>query len=337
MSVLGLDIGSKSIKLVQLSREGDSWRLVAAGVTATPASLDAGDAEAAIIAQAVKKLVADTKATSTKVNLSLAENKVFTRFVRLPYLTDQEVDAAISWQAEPNIPIPVESASIDHQVIGRIAPSANKPGSTEVLLIAAPKALVGKYVKIAQLAGLETQRVETGMLALSRSVAPPSGTVVIVDVGGTYSSIAVVRNGQLILTHFTTGGGDVFTKAVATGLGVSVAQAEEYKKAYGLSAGQVEGKVTGALLPVLGALSDEIKKTIQFYKTETADESLPAATILSGGVAGLPEIASFLAKSLKMEVVIGDPLAALAKDENITKSLGGYAPLYGIAIGLAME
>lgn len=338
MSALGLDIGSKTIKLVQLDRRGGGWALLAAGITTNPIGDFSGgsDDDLVLVAEAVKKLVIETKVSSKKVIVSLPENKVFTPFLKLPYLTDQELESAIAWQAEPYIPIPVLEASIAHLVVDRVEAKAGTPGSVEVLLVAAPKALVGKFVKILELSALEVELVETELLALARSLAPNNQTVAILDIGGVSSSIGVVCNGQLVVGHSIATGADALTRAVATGLGMNLAQAEEYKKSYGLSLKHAEGRVAGVLVSVLRLLADEVKKTLQYYKNETGKEGV-SALILSGGTAGLPELVPYLANLVGMEVLVGDPFARVTKDQKLQVSLSAYSPLYGVAVGLAME
>src|SRR3989344_2504540 len=163
MPAFGLDIGTTSIKAVQLDKQGENFSLLAAGITPTPTrgmeTENQKDLEA--VAVAVKKLITDTKITSRDVAVSLPESKVYTRLISLPLLTDEEVSSAIAWQAEPYIPIPVNEASIDYQIVSRTEAQGNVPGKTDVLLVAAPKALVKKYLDLAALAGLNVTSVSS--------------------------------------------------------------------------------------------------------------------------------------------------------------------------------
>ena len=120
------------------------------------------------------------------------------------------------------------------------------------------------------------------------------------------------------------------------GLGVTAAQGEEYKKTYGLEASQLEGKVKGVLEPVLRMVVDEIKKAINYYQTEEKGE-VPSAVIISGGTTGMPEIITSLSSLLGMEVLIGNPFARLNLDPETAKKLAPYAPLYSVAVGLALR
>lgn len=339
----GLDIGSHSIKAVELEPKGglpagrQGFALLAAGIARSPQNGIASEVESDLVkvAETIKKLVSDSKISSSEVNLALPESQVFTRVINLPYLTDEEVAAAVSWQAEPYIPIPVAEASIDHQIIARYEPSGGDPGRIEVLLVAAPKSLIQKYTKVVGLAGLTALSVETELLALSRATAPNNQTVLVTDLGATSTDIAIVRSGQLVVSRSVATAGDVLTRAVAKGLATNPTQSEEYKKSYGLAQSALEGKVKTALSPVFDIIIDEMKKTVQYYKTELRAQDTPVSAILTGGTAGMVEITVILAEKLGMEVIVGNPFSKVAVDERTLKSVGPWAPLYAIAVGLA--
>lgn len=342
MPVLGLDIGAKSIKIAQLEKRGDLFSLLAAGVTSTPGGGLESDNEKDLVsvAEAVKKLLGDTRTTTKDVNLVLPENKVITRFIRLPYLTDREVDSAIAWQAEPYIPIPINEANISYQLLRRNEPAGGKPGSVEVLLVASSKVLVQKYMKVASLVGINVLNIETELLALNRSVCLPKTTVVLLDFGSSSTSVGIVRDGSLVLSYSISTGGDALTRAVAQAFNMDFAQAEEYKRAYGLDEKQVEGKVAQVLKPVFQGVVDEIKKAIQYYKTEitksdTENQHQISTLVLAGGSAGMPEIVPFLSANLGLEVLIGDPFSRITREQPLDKNFMAYAPLYGVAIGAA--
>ena len=119
-------------------------------------------------------------------------------------------------------------------------------------------------------------------------------------------------------------------------MGINPIQAEEYKKTYGLNPSQLEGKVSNALSPVFKIITEEIKKSIHFYQTDDRGE-MPTLIILSGGSAGLPEIGTTLTKLTGMEVVIANPFAKIAVNPDTLQKLSPYAPLYSIAVGLALK
>ena len=130
--------------------------------------------------------------------------------------------------------------------------------------------------------------------------------------------------------------GDALTRALSQNLGIDEARAEEYKRTYGLSSTQLEGKVKKALDPIFKVVTDEMKKAVHFYMSEEKGDT-PGSAVIAGGSAGLPEAASTMTKMLGMEVVVGNPFGKIEVDPEAVKSLAGYAPLYSVAVGLALR
>lgn len=336
MSV-GLDIGSKTLKIIELKKDGSKWKLRASGVVGyTGNSIEEmkSDKEYAVLAGVIRKLHKEAKISTKNVAIALPEPKVYMRAVKFPLLTDSEIASAVKWEAERYIPIPKEEAIIQHQIIEQ-RESATPP-STLVLLVAAPKALVSKFSRIVEMAGLKLVVVETELIALARSLAPANQTVMIVDVGAQSTDIAISKNGQLTFSRSIPTAGGAFTRAITQSLGIESIQAEEYKHAYGLAGNRLEGKIRVALDPVLRSVADEMRKAIQFYKTDVQGET-PKSILLSGGTAEMPEIAPYLTKLLGIEVAVGNPFLNITVDPEVLKTLSGYAPLYSIATGLALR
>lgn len=336
MSV-GIDIGSKSIKVVELAKASDKFALKGAGIISVKdgdISRIEDEVSFTNLANTVKKLVHDAKISSKEVNISLPDSQVFTRTIKFPPLTDAEVESAVKYQAEEMVPIPLKDAIFQHMILERR--ENTQPPEVLVLLVAAPRILVEKYVKVITLAGLTAVGIEPGSIAISRSLGVPSKTAFIIDFGAKSTNIAVVRNQKLVLSRTIPTAGDAFTRAVSQVLGIDVSQGEEYKRTYGLNADQLEGKVANALMPIFKIVVEEIKKTIQFYQTDEKGNN-PDIIVISGGTAGLPGVAPALTKLLGTEVIIGNPFAKVSVDPRISQNLSSYAQLYGTAVGLALK
>lgn len=336
MSV-GLDIGSKTIKIVELAREHSKWRLRASGVVGysgvTPEKMK-GDKDIAPLAAVIKKLHKEARISSKEIALALPESQVYTRSIKFPLLTDAEIGSAVKWEAEQYIPIPLEEAVVQHQILARRENVS--PPEVLVLLVAAPRGLVEKYQRLIQMAGLTLVTLETELMAISRALAPEDQTIMIVDFGARSTNIAIVKEGKLGFSRSIATGGDAFTRAISQGLGIDLQQAEEYKRTYGLSSKHLEGKVKGALETVFRLVADEMRKAVQFYQSEEQGDA-PNSLVVSGGTAGMPEAVSVLTKLLGIEVMIGNPFTKVNVDPEAAKSLSGYAPLYSIAVGLALR
>lgn len=333
---VGIDIGSKTIKIVELAREGEKLRLKASGIVGhnspVPEQLKE-DKEFGILADSIKKLYKEAKVASKSISIALPESQVYTRTIRFPLLTDSEIASAVKWEAEQYIPIPVNDAVIQHQIIEK---KESSPAQVVVLLVAAPKTLVEKYIKVIEMSGFTVNAVETELIALVRSLAPKDQTVMIVDLGARSTNIAISKNAQLVFSRSIPTAGEAFTRAVTQILGVQEAQAEEYKRTYGLSEEQLEGKIKVAIEPVFKMIVDEIKKAIHYYQAEEKGNA-PTSVILAGGTAGMPEIASGFTQMLGIEVVVGNPFSSVEVDPEAVKALAGYAPYYSTSVGLAMR
>ncbi len=334
MSV-GIDIGSKTIKIVELEKEGKTFKLLSSGALGYQGVVPSqakDDKELAPLADVIRKLHKEAHIRGRNVAISLPEPLVFTRTIKFPLLTDQEIESAVKWEAEQYIPIPLSEAIVEHQIVER---SEGSQGGVTVLLVASPKVLVEKYIKLISGAGLTTVGVETEALALCRALAPETGTVLILDFGAQSSNIAIVKDAMVRFSRSIPTAGEAFTRALSQSLGIEHEQAEAYKKTYGLSS-DLEGKVKKSLAPVFNLVAEEIKKAIHFYQTEEKGEA-PKSVIVSGGTSSMPEAISTLTNLLGIEVVVGNPFAKVLVDVQASKSLASYSSLYSVAVGLALR
>lgn len=337
MSVFGLDIGSTSSKIVQLERDGNKFRLLAAGLVPTPTPGLASEADNALVAlaTALKKLHQDARVTTKNVITALPEGQIFSRVIELPPMNDDELAQAIPWEAEQFVPKPLNEVNLDWQVVSR-GGLDKEAQPMKVLLVAAPKVLISKYLKVCSLAGFEVVAIETEMTAVARALVPPNASpTMLVDFGAKTTDLTIVDNGQVVMTRSIPTAGEAFTRAVSTGLALEITQAEEYKRAYGLAEKELEGKVKGALTPVFEAVSSEIKKALAFWQEK---ETKPVASVvLTGGTANLPEVSTLLARSLGIEVQLANPFSSLTAEEKAISSLKNNASVFAVAVGLAQK
>jgi type IV pilus assembly protein PilM len=331
---IGLDIGASSIKLAELVPFGKNrWKLATAVTGSSPAGgITANQNNLSSISQMVVKLFKDSGAKSRKVVISLPEDQVSSHIVEMPMMSDEEVKQALQWQVEQYIPIPAEKAVWSYQVIEK-----TNAGGIEILLVAAAKTLVGMYEKVMEEAGLEVVAIETELMASARSVVPADYPLsLVVDIGAKSTDLGIVKSGTLVYSRMIPTAGEAFTRAIEAGLGMDTAQAEEYKNTYGFATDKLEGKLMGVMKPVLNVISNEIKKTIDFYVSKHPGDGIKVVT-LTGGVAILPDIAQYLSGIIGSEVVIANPFVRVILDPVQSKNLSGSGPFYGVAIGLAMR
>ena len=337
-SILALDIGSHSIKLIELSHDKDSYTLLAAGSTLTPpkalSTNTKGDTEG--ISMVISKLWKDTGSKSRLVNIALPESQVITRIIEVPQLSTRELASAIEWEAEQYIPLPLAQVTLDFSVLrDSKATGTNK---MEVLLVASPKVLVEKYVSILEQADLEPHAVETEIIATARSLVRSSlniKTAMIVSIGAQTTDLAILRQGVLSFTRSISAGGEALSRSLAQGLGFDYSQAEQFKKTYGVEKDNLEGKIVEAVKPVMDTIIGEISRAIAFYQEKYTNEHIDVI-FLSGGTARLPGMVVYLAQSLNVEVQLANPWIGIKIDERF-RVLDAAGPVFTVAVGLALR
>lgn len=338
---LGLDIGYSSIKLVVLSRQENPPRVVSLGHIPSPLPGIASDAELDLeaVATAIKSLVEEVNPPTNEVNLALPESKLFTRVIYdLPYLTDDELAQAIRYAAEEFVPMPIKDVNLNYQVIYR-SPKKESNSRTVVFVIATPKILLDKYLRVMQAANLKTVAVETESIALARSLVSYnsySPTTLIIQLGVSNTDYTVVSEGLIILTRSIATGGSALTRVIAQNFNFEAVQAEEYKKVYGMLEDQLEGKLFKTLKPVIDVIVAEAKRVILSHETQNRQRPVKRV-VLTGGGAQLPGLVKYLTDFLGLEVQEADPWVSVAVDPQMKTKLAAEAPFYSVAVGLALK
>ena len=202
-SLFGLDIGVSSIKAVQLASNGKTKKLSALGTIPTPVGgfLSSETASISTVAETIKKLFKDSKITTKNVNISLPESKIFTRVIEMPLISEDELNSAITWEAEQYIPMALEDVNMDWQVINR----PKDPGSNQkmsVLLSASPKKLIESYMRLSDKADLNLVSLEPETLAVVRSFSDlgvSSPTSLVLDMGSEETNLIIIKDGYMRL------------------------------------------------------------------------------------------------------------------------------------------
>ena len=337
-SLLGIDIGSHSIKLIEIGREKELATLLSAGSVPTPtkalSSNVAADSEA--VAFVIKQLVRDTGAKSEKVNIALPESQVFTRVIEVPQLSNRELTSAIQWEAEQYIPLPLDQVNMDFTILRDAKTTAN--GKMEVLLIAAPKILIERYMTILELADLTPMFAETEVVASSRAIAASVSSlknIVLISIGAQTTEITILHGGVIAFTRSISAGGEALSRALSQSLDFTVVQAEEYKKTYGLQRGLLEGKLVTAMEPIMATILNELKRAIAFFGEKYAADRIEAV-ILSGGTAKLPGVVSYITEQIAIETQVANPWIGIQKEARFA-ILEAEGPTFAVAAGLAMR
>src|SRR3989344_5177045 len=335
---LGLDIGSQKIKIVELSPEKDTHRLISVGSIPTPPKSLTSNLPVDIdsVGIAIKKLLRETNAKSRSVSISFPESLVFTRVIEVPALSTRELSSAIKWEAEQYIPLPLDQVNVDFTVLR----DSKETGTNkmEVLLVAAPRALVEKYMAIAEAAEVTVTVAETEIIASARALARTMGNLrsaMVVSLGAQTTDLAIIRSGILAYTRSISAGGEALSRALAQGLGFELMQAEEFKRAYGLEKDKLQGKIVAVIAPIMDTIIGEIKRALTYFGEKYKEEHIETV-FLSGGTARLPGMVVYMAEHIGLEAQLANPWLGIIKDARFA-SVEAEGTSYTVAIGLALR
>lgn len=340
MNFFGLDVGSSSLKLVELKNDRSKGKtLEIFGSYTLPHSVNLAsdrDEDLKELSANIKDFVASQPLSSNRVVVALPESQIFTRVVSLPRMPEKDLTQAMRYETQQYIPVPLADVSLDYQVIEG---KALVEGQMEVLIIAAPKVLVSKFLKVLNDAGLEVVGLETETVAVSRSLIPDSKTpsTLLVNIGALTTDLAVVSGNAVRFTRSIATGGTALARAISQSLGFDLNQAEEYKRTYGFDTNQLEGKIMQSIKPIFDVVIDEIKRSTAFYNTHHK-EDMVRRTVICGGTASLPGIVVYMASSLDLEVVLANPwIRVYIPPKFPAKDLDENGPSFSVAVGLSLK
>lgn len=326
---MGIDLGLGSIKVVSLSKDGEKVILDNIGEVKTPKFEKVSD-----LSTPLKNLLKEMKLEKSQVVVSLPEDKIVSRLVSLPPLKDSEIKDALRFEAETFVPYPLDEVSIDYEVI-----NTDEGGRLTVFAIAARNDLIAEYVKLAKNCGVELMAIESTALSLRRVVNQMvinSTSIMILDIGEKFSDIVSLHESNIFFARSLPVGGESLTRAISVNLGLDMASAEEYKKAYGMKEMELEGKIKNAIMPVFESISEEVRRAIAMY-VESHNKSVDLL-ILSGGGAKMPGLAEELTKKLGVEVSVMQPFLHVDVTKIVVPidlNLDGYR--FCVAAGCAMR
>ena len=336
-TAFGLDIGATSIKVLQLKKSGSGISIDSLGVAKTSARgiMSESPEDVRNFGIEIEKLIASSRIGSKLVNIALPESQVFTKIIEMPPMSEKELIAALKYEMEQYIPLPLDQVRTDWQILNS---GTTVDKTMRVLLVAAPNRLIQKYESIMDQIGLTPISIETEILSVHRALMPLLNTPnpnMIIHMGATTTNIAIVKNGEIIMVFTVDKGGVAITRAVSLDLGMDLNQADAYKKAYGLSQEAFEGKVGKSLTPILDSILGDVRKTLLLFKDKNKDEQV-MQVVLSGGSAQLPGIDIYFANQLNIQVVLGNAFQ-LYSIKNIPPEMAGDAVSFNVVTGLALK
>ncbi|MEJ7847824.1 MAG: type IV pilus assembly protein PilM [Pyrinomonadaceae bacterium] len=342
-SVAGLDIGSSSIKMVELEGKADNYSLVGLGFESLPDDtiIDGQIMELNVVSDVIQKVAVNHQMESMQVVTGVSGHSVIIKNIVLPPMSKDELEESIDWHAEEHIPYDLADVSLDYQITGQ------SPDSTQVLIAACKRDRIDSLRQAVQMAGMEPVVIDVDTFALQNcyeaNYQPDDSQVVtLLNIGASTMNVNLVRGTRSLFSRDITVGGSQFTDVLQRSLGLSYQDAEAMKR--GNNGGGVEGVDEKSIEPLMNNVTEivamEIQKTFDFYRATTEDNQTVVQKILiSGGGSKLKGLAADLSARLELPVEVLDPFRNIKVDARKFDPdyLSEIMPEMAVAVGLAMR
>jgi len=348
-SILGIDIGSHSIKIIQLKGLPGKWVLERWSILPLPEETVAQEVnpvekENAIV-KTIKDYISSQKVSVKNSAISVSGSSVIVRYVKFPRVTKEYLSKNIQFESEPYIPFDVREVNLGFYILGNITEEGQE--KTETVLVAAKKDIVQNRTEILREAGLIPVVIDVDAFAIESSYEinkDKEELVLVVNIGANVSNLSIIENGVSKVVRDIFLGGDTFTKALQKNLQCDYKTAEELKRKHELlvsaedkeralkednkEALQVSNILSGIARDLLG----EVHRSIDFFYAQKGEQHAINRILLCGGSALLKNIDKYFEQELKIPVEIFNPLAKVEKQVEVPQEC---LPILSVACGLA--
>lgn len=342
--ILALDIGASTVKLAEFSATRDGTvELMNFGVSSLGSDAASEQERAAVITATIKELMHDGQIKPGPVLLSVSGQSVFSRFVKLPPVDKDKVYQIIAYEAQQNVPFPINEVVWDYQLIGR------GEGELDVMLAAIKADIIIGMTDAVDQAGLQVELVDVAPMALYNAVRynynDDAGCTLVVDIGSRSTDLIFMEQGRVFIRSVPVAG-NAITQQIMREFELSHDDAEEMKKAHAyVSLGgayeepksEVADKVSKIVRNVMTRMHAEIDRSIKFYRTQQGGMP-PSIILLTGGSSTMPYLDTFLKEKLKVEVSDLNPFINVPVSQKIDSDLiGKHAHELAQVVGLALR
>jgi type IV pilus assembly protein PilM len=341
-NLVGVDIGTSSIKVCQLKEGRKGFGLLKFGYAPLPqqAIVDGQVMDAGIVVETLGRLFHDKKIRQRDVALSVSGQSVIIRKITVPMMSAAELDEQIQWEAEQHIPFDIKDVQVDYQVLRR-KPEASQ---MDLLLVAAKRDQINDYAQLARNAKLKPVICDIdaftvqNLFEFSRGL-PQDQTIALINVGANLCSLNIVARGVSAFTREIANGGNAITEEIQKQLGVPFDQAEAYK----CGGGGVPGAmVPQQIVPLIEATTDaiaaEIQRSLDFFMA-TSGEGEITRIYLTGGTANLPSLRVAVERRARAPVEVWSPMERVnLEGKDVDPGLvDARAAQLPVALGLALR
>jgi type IV pilus assembly protein PilM len=339
---IGLDIGSSSIKMLQVKVTAKAIHLLDFGIEPLPPQtiVDGSIMDQAAVVDAIRRLRTTLGIRNKVVATAISGHSVIIKKIQVPQMAPEELGAQLQVEAEQHIPFRADEVEMDHQLIN----PRNAQGMMELLLVAAKKEIIADYTQVIRDAKLQPAVLDVAAFTMQNAFeasyeAVAGESVALINIGAAISNINIITDGASIFTRDVTVGGGAFTEEIQKRIHVSQEEAEGFKIA--LSAGASDGVPPGVeaiMTEVAEGMAGKLQRTLDFFLAASSDATL-SRMYLCGGSAKVPALQRILAERSRVPVEIIDPFRRLVVDQTRFDMdfIRAHAAEATVGLGLALR
>jgi type IV pilus assembly protein PilM len=343
--ILALDIGASTIKVGEFqAAKGQGLRLTNFNYADLGIDPEHEENRKALIVSTVRNVVRERNIKARSVVFSVSGQSVFTRFVKLPPVDESKVAQIIQYEAQQNVPFPIDEVIWDYQLLGSSA-----QGELEVVLLAIKSDIIEELNEGVESCGLRTEVVDVAPMALYNSVrynyGDMEGCTLVVDLGARTTNLLFLEQNRVFSRSIPIAG-NAITQSIASEFNVPFLEAEHLKKTHGFVAlggayeepeNETQARVSKIVRNVMTRLHAEIARSINFYKGQQGG-NLPARTLLSGGTSIIPYTDRFFKEKIQTDIEFFNPFRNVEIDPQLSREdLARCAHFFGEVVGLGLR
>ncbi len=342
--ILALDLGASKIVLAEfnISKRGE-LELSRYGISPTGAETKSESDKLAYIVTAIRDIMREQGIRPAPMMMTISGQSVFPRFVKLPPVSQDKIKQIVQYEAEQNVPFPIDEVVWDYQLIG------GAEGEMNVMLVAVKTEAVERLTDCVQAADLEPDIVDVAPMALYNAVCfnypEREGCTMVLDMGARSSNLIFIEDNRIFSRSIPVAGNTI-TQELMKAFDVGFDEAEEIKREHGLVAfggvyagpeNEVAERTSKIIRSVLTRLHAEVNRSINFYRSQQGGNS-PSMILLTGGTSVIPHVDTFFRDKLKVEVDYLNPFANVSVGENIDiEQINNDLQHLGEVVGLALR
>jgi type IV pilus assembly protein PilM len=339
-NLVGLDIGSSSVKAVELAKKGSGLQLLNLGFEnlQTDTIVDGQIMELNNVSNVISQIFNEHQIRTNRVCAGVSGHSVIVKNIVLPQMSSEELQESFSWHAEEHIPFDIADVNLDYELTSR------SEDALHVLMAACKSDKIANVKQAIQLAGKQPVIIDVDAFALQNcyevNYRPRPGEIVaLLNIGAATMNINILNGTRSIFARDASVGGSQYTSLLQRELGLSFEQAEGVKRGMPLPEGTEPRPIQPIIETVSEALALEVKKTVDFYRATAQDEATIQKILLAGGGSKLPGLADFLGRKYEIPVEVFDPFRQIEVDSRKFDPdyMREIVPEMAVAVGLALR